>query len=425
MSEYVATASPDADPTAVPSLKLGRLLVALFPASTMLYALFNGIQSILLPAQVQAIDPVNKVGNLAVIAVVVALVAMAGVPAGGALSDRTRSRFGRRAPWLAVSSVIAGALAIALQFPTNLVVLTVVMGALVLVANFYAGALIAVMPDRIPVARRGLASAVIGITTPIGILVGVNVASHSTQSASYTFIGIGLVVATAIFLFGAREQSSLTLPEVEKRPKAGFAAETAAFFHAFRARDFTLAFASRFGLFLAYFTVSGYGFYIFQDYIGAKNLPGGDVANAVSTALSITIVGWIIVASIVGPLADKLDRRKLFVGISAIGLAVSLIIPLIWPTWTGMLVYSFFVGASIGTYFAVDLAIMSMVLPNNTSAGRDFGLLNAATGLPTVLSPAIAGLLISFLGGYPALFIFGALCALTSGFLMLCIKSVR
>ncbi|KQQ18777.1 MFS transporter [Rathayibacter sp. Leaf299] len=407
--------------------KVAGLLLAVFPASTALYALFNGVQSIVLPAQVQAFDPENKIGNLAILSAVVALVAMVGSPIGGAVSDRTRSRFGRRSPWLAATSIAAAILTIAMNFAANLVVLTVTMSALWLVANIYGGALVAVMPDRVPEQRRGLASAVLGISTPVGVIVGVNIASQSSQVVSYTTFAVALVVTTAIFLVGAREKSSLSLPRPPRVAFSlrGLASGTAAFLSAFHDQDFTLAFASRFFLFLSYFTVSGYAFFVFQDYIGLEQIPGGDAATAVSTSLSLSIVAWVAVAAITGPLADKLGRRKLFVGVSAIGLAGSLVIPLIWPTWTGMIVYSLCIGAAIGTYFAVDLAVMTKVLPNPETAGRDFGILNAATGMPIVLSPLIAAGLISFLGGYPALFVFGMVAAVVAGILMFRIRSLR
>lgn len=407
--------------------KTAGLLLAVFPASTALYALFNGVQSIVLPAQVQAFDSANKIGNLAVLSAVVALIAMVGSPIGGAVSDRTRSRFGRRSPWLAATSIVAAILTVAMNYAADLLVLTITMSAVWLVANIYGGALVAVMPDRVPEQRRGVASAVLGISTPVGVILGVNIASHSTQVVSYTIFAVALVVTTAIFLVGAREKSSLDLP----RPPhvtfslRGLSTGAAAFFSAFQHQDFTLAFASRFFLFLSYFTVSGYSFFVFQDYIGLEQIPGADAATAVSTSLSLSIVAWVVVAAITGPLADKLGRRKLFVGVSAVGLAVSLIIPLIWPTWTGMIVYSVCIGAAIGTYFAVDLAVMTKVLPNPETAGRDFGILNAATGMPIVLSPLIAAGAISFLGGYPALFIFGMVAAVVAGVLMFRIRSLR
>ncbi len=107
------------------------------------------------------------------------------------------------------------------------------------------------------------------------------------------------------------------------------------------------------------------------------------------------------------------------------GLAITMFIPVISPTWTGMLVFAVFEGVFIGTYFAVDLAVMSLVLPNKLQEGRDLGILSVAVGLPTILSGAVAGGIITFLGGYASLYIFGAVCAVISGVTVMFIRKVR
>jgi MFS family permease len=178
-------------------------------------------------------------------------------------------------------------------------------------------------------------------------------------------------------------------------------------------------------LFASYNVVSAYTFYTLQDYIGAGNVPGGDVAAAVTTLLTVSIVVWVIVAGLACWLADRVDRRKMFVGVSALGVAASMAIPLVMPTWTGMLIYGARLGASIGTYFAIDLAVMSLVLPNADAEGRDLGILQVATGLPQLAAGPVAGALITWFGGYPALFVFGSLCALASGLLMFRIHGLR
>ncbi|MET9487126.1 MFS transporter [Nocardia sp. NPDC006630] len=403
---------------------LGQLLTFMFPAATAMYAAFNGVQQILLPAQVEALDPAAKVGNLALITALAAIASMVALPIGGAVSDRTRSPFGRRSPWIAVTAVLSAVLLIAIGSATDLVVLTITVVALWFTANFYQGAFAAILPDRVPVARRGLASSVIGLGTPVGILLGVNVASRVSQLWGYAILAVIFVIASAALVFGAREASSEGAIAPARRARRQ-SEVVRAFFAAFRSTDFRLAFLSRASLSLAYFTVSGYLFYSMQDYIGAGNIPGGDVAVAVATLSTISVATWSVVAMFTGWLADRLDRRKLFVGISAAGLAVSMLVPILSPTWTGMVVYAFLSGAFIGTYFAVDLAVMSLVLPDKHNEGRDFGLLAVATGLPQVLSSVIAGALLTLFGSYIALFCFGAACALVAGLVIMRIRSVR
>jgi MFS family permease len=401
---------------------LARLLGFMLVAIAALGAGFNGIQGILIPGQVAALDPIGKVTNLALLTTLAAIGSMIGIPLGGALSDKTTSRFGKRTPWIVGLSLVSGLLMIAMGFSANLVVLAVIYTVLWLAASMHGGALAAILPDRVPEERRGVASAAMGLGTPFGVLIGVNLASHIALRWGYAILALFLIVASVALVLGAPESASLK-PSRSMHPATRRGRFS--FFDAFKHRDFTLAFISRFMLFMSYFTVAGYLYYTLSDYIGVGQIPGGNVAIAVSTLLSITVIVWVFVATFFGWLADRLNRRKLFVSIAAVGLGASLMVPIFLPTWPGMVVYSVLSGAFIGTYYAVDLAVMSLVLPNRESAGRDLGLLSVATGLPQLVSSVVAGAIINHFGGYTTLYLFGSACALVSGVVVIFIKKVR
>ena len=83
------------------------LLGGLLATTTAAFATYNGVAQILIPAQVQQIDPAAKVANLALLASSSTVTALIGLFVGGALSDRTYGRWGRRAPWLVLSAAAA------------------------------------------------------------------------------------------------------------------------------------------------------------------------------------------------------------------------------------------------------------------------------------------------------------------------------
>ncbi|MFC8830445.1 hypothetical protein ACFT9I_34550 [Streptomyces sp. NPDC057137] len=58
--------------------------------------------------------------------------------------------------------------------------------------------------------------------------------------------------------------------------------------------------------------------------------------------------------------------------------AVSLMIPMLWRSVDGMVAFSVVNGAGFGMFMAVDLALMTKVLPHTGDAGKDMGLLNIA-----------------------------------------------
>ena len=411
--------APVAEPGPQLSSGLGRLLAALLPATTALYALFQGTQLVLLPAQVQSLAPDSKVGSLALITTVSAIAGLVGLPLGGSVSDRTRSRFGRRSPWLAVSSLVCAGLLLAMGSSTGLAMLAVTYTLLMSASNFYQGALTAIVPDRVPTHRRGTASAAIGMGIPLGTLVGVNLAGHLSPLKADLCIAVLLVATTLLLVFAAREEPSIAAGAPVTHERGG----VRTYLLAFRNRDFTLAFVGRAGLFLSWFTVTGYLFYILADHIGTARLPGGDVAGAVSLLATISVIAS-FASTLTGLVADRLDRRKAIAASSSFGLGLSMLVPAFSPTWPAMLVFAGLSGTFLGAYMAVDLALMSLVLPDRHSAGRDFGILAAATNIPLVLSTPLAGLLITTLG-YPALFGFGVVAAAASGIALLGVRSVR
>jgi hypothetical protein len=59
-------------------------------------------------------------------------------------------------------------------------------------------------------------------------------------------------------------------------------------------------------------------------------------------------------------------------------------VPLVLPTWTGMIIYAVINDAALGVYFGI--ALMALVLPHPENAGRGLGLL--ATPPPPTLPSA-------------------------------------
>jgi MFS family permease len=402
---------------------LPRLLACLLPATTAMYALYQGIQQVLIPLQVQRIDPSHKIGNLALLTAIAAVTSLLALPIGGAISDRTTGRFGRRAPWLVAAALASFAAVVGMGYITAIAPLAAVYAFLWFTANFYQGAWSAILPDRVPVEHRGIAASVIGFGTPLGILIGVNFVAQVSQQAGYIAIGAFLVATTLLLVIGAPEGQFERPAEAGK--SRGFMQFAGSFFSGFAHRNFALAFISRFLLYLAYFVVTGYLLYTLQDWIGVENLPKHSVAVSIGILVTVNTCAWIVVAGIVGWIADKLDRRKLFVGIAAVGMSATMLIPMVFPTWYGMIAFAVCLGSFKGAYLAVDLALMSLVLPNQGSEGRDMGLLSVATGAPQLISGIVAGGLITYAGGYIALYVFGACIALLAGVSALFIRGIR
>ncbi|MDL9977969.1 MFS transporter [Microbacterium sp. ASV49] len=400
-----------------------RFVVTFFLANAGMYAIFQGMQQIVLPTQIAAIDPSGKVAAYGILASIGAAAAAIGNPVFGALSDRTRSRFGRRAPWLLISAIVALVLLAILGGMTSLFWLAAAYLLVMVTMSAFQAVITAVMPDRVPAQRRGFVSAIASFALAVGVIYGLNVAPVfiATPVLAYLLIGALLIVGTLLLVFLAPDPTA----KLDAEQNVAERQSIRHFFTALRDHDFAWAFWSRATIMIGYWTVSTYQLYTLTDYIGAKNLPGGNAATAVALLGTINLAVSVVASLVSGPLSDRLGRRKVFVIVASFGIAAGALIPAIWPTWTGMLAYSVVVGLFFGVYMAVDQAIMTLVLPDPENTARDLGLLNVATTGPQIAGPFLAALVILLTGGYAPLFIFTAVAAALAAFFIAPIRKVR
>ncbi len=401
-----------------------RLLVSLGIATGALSGLYAGIGSVLLPLQIEHIDRAHKVAALGLVAGVAAVFAAVFNPIGGALSDRTRSPFGRRAPWLIGGSL---GLLVVLAFFGQAATIPLVLVAWCLaqaVANLYQAPLTAVVPDRVSKQRRGLASSVVGVASVLGGVAGIGIAGRFTGRLAFGYLVLGgVVLLTAVyFVLSTHDEAAASLPR-QPRGRRSLAARLGDFFSALGHRDFACVFTSRAAAILGYYLVVGFELYILTNYI---RLPHGlRPAEGVTIMAAIGAAGALVAAAVCGPLSDRLDRRKPFVFISSALAGAGCILPVISPTFITAELFAAFAGISFGCYLSVDAALVTLVLPRGEDAARDLGVLNIANAGPQVVAPLLAALIIGHLGGYPVLFVMGGCCGVVGAFAVMPVRAVR
>jgi MFS family permease len=421
MTEPSATSQP------VPPTRFSgynkRLLAMLAVGNMALFAVYAGLNGILIPSMVQTADPLHKVTALGLVTGISAIFATVLNPLGGAWSDRTRSRWGRRTPWL------IGAAIATLLFSIFLGAQTTVLGILIGwclaqgMGNIFQSAITAVVPDRVPLEKRGTASAVVGIGPMFGALIGLGIGSvfiHTPLIAG-TLVGVLIVVAAFLFVFLAPDPQNY---EQTPPKKISLRESIRSFFSSLAHHDFRYAFLGRLLLILGYFVVEGYYFYLLQDYIHIARY-GIQPQNGVLILTGVSTVTSLITIVLGGIVSDKTGRRKVFVVAASIGMALVMLLPLAWPTWPCMIVFSALVGLAFGLYMAVDTALVTLVLPKAEDNARDMGILNIANAGPQIIAPFVAAGIITLLGGYHTLFIWGAIFAILGALAILPIASVK
>lgn len=415
VTDTAQDAAQDAPP-AGRGANLGGLLSLLAVGNIAMYMVYMGVGQVLLPLQVEAIDPADKVANFGLVSGISAIFATLFNPLAGVLSDRSR----RRNPWILGGGIAAlGALAL-LGAMKSILLVTIGWCLVQATMNVYQAAITAVVPDRVPVERRGLASATVGIGIPVGSMVGVALATMFVPHDVPTgYLVLGAVIAGAAVLFTslARERK---LPEQDTVP---LGKQLAAFAAALRVADFRWAFVGRFLLTLGYFVIVVYQLYILQDHI---ELPKGlSPTDAITIMTPVNSIAMLVATVAGGVLSDRIGRRKPFIAASCVLTAAGMVVPLVSPDWTGMLVFSVINGLGFGCFMAVDTALVTLVLPSAEDAARDMGVLNIANAGPQIIAPFVASLVVGAFGGYDALFVVAAVVTALGALSVVPIRSVR
>jgi len=125
-------------------------------------------------------------------------------------------------------------------------------------------------------------------------------------------------------------------------------------------------------------------------------------------------------------LSDKLRRRKLFAAGAALTIALAMLIFSLTPSWPVMIGAYVVLGCGAGCFYAVDIALVTQVLPSQRDAGKDLGVINLANTLPQALAPMLAfwSLGPSHLN-FQAFFLVAAGLAMAGGLAILPIRGVR
>lgn len=415
---FVEEAAGNEDPPA-PIKGVRRLLGWIIPANLGIFLIWGAVPGILLPAQITALfGEADKVANLTLVATIGAFCSMLAQPIAGQISDRTRSRFGRRAPWIVIGALAGGLSLVGLAFANSLVGVVIAWSLVQITYNIAQGPLSAIMPDRVPLKRRGTFAALSGIGLMVGALGGQIVGSlffNSITAGYVTFAAFSLVILTLFIVFNP-DYSSKDLPPEPFR--VGDFLRTF-WVNPIKHPDFFWAFTGRLLLYTGYFAVTGFQLFLLTDYFGVEK-----PETVIPMLGLISLVGILLATVVSGPLSDKVGRRKPFVFISSVVTGLALVVPWVWPDLTAWMVFTFVSGLGFGMFQAVDTALMSEVLPSAKSFAKDLGVVNIAATLPQTLAPGVAGaIVLSF--GYTALFPVGIVLSVLGAFAVWPIKAVK
>ena len=392
-------------------------VAALSLANLAAFAAFFGPLQVLLAQQAEDVSPGHKEALLGLVTGIGAFVSLVCNPLFGAFSDRTTSRFGRRVPWV-LTGALAGAGGLLILAGAQQVGLMILGWAIVQAgANASLAAIMAAIPDQVPRAQRGVVGGWVALAQTLGAMCGVGLAmATGSWSAGYLACATFLVVMSLPFVVGGHDRP-ITSTSVEPFRLGSFLRR----FWVSPAEhpDFAWAWITRFLVQLGNSLGLVYLYYFLQDAVGYGDPEGG--VFVLTIIYSLTSV---LTAVTSGKLSDRFRRRKVFVSVSGIVIAVATALLALFPFWPVAVGAAAVLGGGFGVFVAVDYALMTEVLPDAADAGRDLGIINIAAALPQVFAPLLAAPLVKSPGGYPSLYLLAAIVGLAGALLVRRIRGV-
>ncbi|MDQ1621993.1 MAG: hypothetical protein QOH19_411 [Actinomycetota bacterium] len=347
-----------------------------------------------------------------------AAVSLVANPLFGALSDRTVSGFGRRAPWVLAGAILATAALLALSGATAVALMVLFWCLVQLGANAAYAAITAAIPDRVPVLQRGSVGGLAAMGQTVGIVLaavfGAVVAGNFMLG--YWLCAAALLLSVLPYLF---HRDDPVLPREARVPFRLLGFLRGFWISPFRHQDFAWAWLTRFLMNVGNQLSTVYLLFFLRDIIKHE-----DPALGLLVLIGIYAVMVMITAVLAGPWSDRVGRRKPFVIASSVTIAMARLIMALVPSWPGALAGAAVLGIGFGAYLAVDFALLTQVLPQAADRGKDMGLINVANSLPQVFAPALALLALRHFGGYVTLFTAAAVIGLLGAVFVVRIKGV-
>ncbi len=421
------------EPTVTPP---ARWVLALSLVNLAVMSGWFGPIQVLLAEQARAIAPGDKEAVLSLVLGVGAAVSTVCNPLFGAFSDRTTWHRGRRLPWV-LGGAVGGSLCLALLSVADTVVVMLVAWCGVQAAlNAMYAAVMASIPDQVPVGRRGLIGGLVAIAQTFGIVAGVGIASATGSiAAGYLATILWLVVLTIPYALGSRD---LALPPGYRLEPFDLGRFVRAFWISPREHpDFAWAWITRFLVNLGNYIGTLYLLFYVTDGLGISE---DDADDRVLVLTALYAVATVVTTAVFGHWSDRLGRRKIFVVWSGIVSGVAALVLAIPQTWPAAVAAAVVLGCAYGIYTAVDFALITQVLPAAAHRAKDLGVINIANALPQVLAPFMAGIILIVVRagggsvatygeewsvGYGAVYGFAFLMSVLGSVLVTRIRSVR
>jgi len=393
--------------------------------------LWQSLGTLILPGMVQdLVGPADKGKALSLLEGIGTVMAVVWQPMMGALSDRTRSRFGRRRPFILAGTLGDVVFLAGLALAGSYWLVVVFYFLLQTSSNTAQGPYQGLQPDVVPEDQRGTASGYYGMANLVGVLSGTVVAGVILRiwGPPAAFASIALILVATMLV------TVLLVPDRVQPSLSGFPTPgevvRSTFTTPLQHPNFMWLMGSRLLILMGVVGIQSFTFFFLTDAFFASD-------RAAATASTTALVGLVVLMAMLATwpaarLSDRVGRRPLIVIGGLVASAGALI--LLFAGYRGMpeavlapvaavlgvpelvaqiLPAGILVGAGLGAFLSVDWAFITDVIPLE-QAGLFFGFSNIATAGSGVIARFLAGFLLDHFnagprllqlpGGYPVIF---------------------
>lgn len=285
------------------------------------------------------------------------------------------------------------------------------------------------MADRLPEEQRGRVAGLTGFATQVAPVLGVGVSGALSGDNLLLFLVPGAVgvLLTVPFIVFVHEPDNRHVPRGERLTPRGLLAKVV-----FDPREHTDFAWNWLGRFLFYFGLTFNT--TFTAFFFASRL-GVSVEEVAPVIAGLSLFG--ILATTVGAigggfLSDRLRRRRAFVLGAGVVFAAGAVTMAFADGIVPLAVGSLLASVGIGTFSAVDQALLLDVLPRRgTEAMRFMSIISFATSIPQSVAPLLAPFILAVGASaageqnYLLLYVVAGICTVLGGLVVLRIRSVR
>ncbi len=333
------------------------------------------------------------------------------LPIIGAASDNTRTRIGRRMPYIIIGMPLAGLAYALLPFQKSFLTLIAIDIVFNVVIATYRSPVVALMPDITAEYNRSKANGVINFMGGLGSLIMFFIGSQLYKvNNAYPFFLVAILsfIVPVILFFGIKEPKAFD----QKRQKQSiFKSLLLVIKDKNRAPFFTL---------LSIFTLIA-GFSSIETFFTRY----AEIALNINPAISSFSLGFYSIAFIAfalpaGFIATKIGKKYTMM-IGAIG---SVPVLLVFATVTNFTVFEILlpIAGALNAMFTINSYPLVVSYSSSESTGTYTGLYYLFSSLASIIAPPVFGLLMDFVS-FKMLFVAGATSMFVSFLFLIFIKA--